>query len=119
MEALSQLEVVGVTILQDLKNYKQQLQSVIRIIISDLPMELDSLSLLKTWLQGHANLRPSWRHLFWVLREIKLSHLADQIESYLTGVSVERASSPNIDPRPDSEESEERGEEDKEEGETD
>ena len=56
------------------------------------------------WLQGRASLHPTWRHFFWVLREIKLNHLAEQIEVYLSGVAVEQAATSNLDPSPGSEE---------------
>ena len=120
MEALSHLEEMGVTIFNELEDYKQPLQSVIGIEIVDLPSELNSSSVLNAWLQGHANLRSTWRHFLWVLREIHvhLSHLADQIESCLSEASVEQTSSSNLGPTPESEEPEGREEEDKgEEGE--
>ena len=115
-KALSRLEKMGVTIFNELEDYKQALQSVIGIEINNLPN--DSFSVLNTWLQGRASLRPTWRHFFWALREIHLSHLADQIESFLSGASIEPRSSSNLGPSPESEESEGREEEDKgEEGE--
>ena len=113
MEALSRLEEIGITDLRELEAYKQPLQSVIGIEIVELPMNFISSSLLNMWLQGRASLRPTWRHFLWVLREIKLNHLAEQIEVYLSGVSIEQAATSNLDPSPV------REEEDKEkEGET-
>ena len=109
MEALSRLEGVGVTIFNKLEDYKQPLQSVIGIETVDVSAELNSFSILKTWLQGHANIRPTWKHFIWALREIQLSHLADQIESYLSGASVEQELSSNWSPTPGSEWREEEG----------
>ena len=113
MKALSRLEEIGVTVFNELEDYKQPLQSVIGIEIVDLPTELNSSSILSTWLQGRASLRPTWRHFIWALREIHLSHLADQIELYLCEASVEQASSFTLGPTPESEEPEKREEEDK------
>ena len=120
MEALSRLEGMGVTIFSELEDFKQPLQSVIGIDTVHVHRELIPFSILKTWLQGRANLRPTWRRFIWVLREIQLSHLADQIESYLTGASVEQELPSNLGPTPGSEELEGREEEGnyyKEEGE--
>ena len=111
VKALSWLEEMGDTIFNELDDYKQQLQSVIGIEIVDLPTELNSFSILNTWLQGRARLRPTWRHFFWALREIQLGHLADQIESCLSGWSIEQTSSFNLGPTPESEEPEWREEE--------
>jgi hypothetical protein len=61
----------------------------------DLPID-DSSSLLEMWVQGRASLRPTWRHFFWALREIKLNHLADQIEASLTGVAVEQVATSTV-----------------------
>ena len=105
MEALFRLEKVGIANLREIEAYKQPLQSAIGIEMVELPMEFNSFSLLKMWLQGHASLRPTWRHFFWVLREIKLNHLAEWIESFLKGVAAEQA---NLDQSPES------GEENKE-----
>ena len=111
MEALSRLEEIGITNLREIEAYKQQLQSVIGIV--ELPKEFNLFLLLNMWLQGHASLRPTWTHFFWVLREIKLNHLAKQIEVYLSGVVTEQAATSNLDPSPGSEE-----EDREEEGET-
>ena len=102
MEALSRLEEFGITYLRELEAYKQSLQSVIEIEVVELPTELNSL--LNMWLQGRASLHPTWRHFLWVLREIKLNHLADQIEACLSGVAVKQVASSNLDPSPASEE---------------
>ena len=104
MEALIRLEKIGITTLRELEAYKKTLQSVIGIEIVELSMELSSFSLLNMWLQGRASLRPTWRHFLWVLREIKLNHLVEQVEGYLSGVAVELAATSNVDPSPVSEE---------------
>ena len=104
MEALSRLEEINITNLGELETYKQPLQSVIGIKVVKFSMEFSSFSLLNMWLQGRASLRPKWRYFFWVLREIKLSHLAEQIEVYLSGVAVEQAATSDSDPSPGSEE---------------
>ena len=110
MEALTRLEEIGITNLRELDAHKQPLQSVIGI---EFPMEFNLSSLLNMWLQGRASLYPTWRHFLWVLREIKLNHLAKQIEGCLSRVSVEQAETSNLDPTTGNEE------EDKEkEGET-
>ena len=107
MEALFRLEQIGVTPLRELDPYIRPLQSVVGVDIS-----IDnSSSLLEMWVQGRASLRPTWRHFFWALREIKLNHLADQIEAFLNGVAVEQAATSILDVSPGSEERE-GGEED-------
>ena len=80
----------------------------------DLPIH-NSLSLLKMWIQGRASLRPTWRHFFWALREIKLNHLADQMETFLSGVAVDLTATSNLDVSPGSEETEGREEDNKQE----
>ena len=90
METLSRLEQIGIRALQELEAYKSQLQSVVGMENIDFPID-NSFSLLEMWVQGCASLRPTWRHFFWALREIKLNHLADQIEASLSGVAVEQA----------------------------
>ena len=90
METLSQLEQIGIRLLQEIEAYKSQLQSVVGMDNVDLPIDSSS-SLLEMWVQGRASLHPTWRHFFWALREIKLNHLADQIEASLSGVAVEQA----------------------------
>jgi hypothetical protein len=86
MESLSRLEQIGITSLREVEAYKSQLQSVVGMDEVELPIN-NSSSLLEMWVQGRASLRPTWRHFFWALREIKLNHLADQIEASLTGVA--------------------------------
>ena len=104
MEALSRLEKIGITNLRELEAYKQPLQSVIGIEIVTCKFPMEFKSLLTVWLQGRARLHPTWRHFLWVLREIKLNHLAEQIKVYLSGVAVEQAATSNLDPSPGSEE---------------
>jgi hypothetical protein len=114
METLSRLEQISITSLRELEAYKSQLQSVLGLDKVDLPIN-HSFSLLEMWIQGHASLRPTWRHFFWALREIKLNHLADQIEASLTGVAVEQAATSTSDVSPGSEETEGREEDNKQE----
>ena len=90
METLSRLEQIGIRPLRELEAYKRLLQSVVGMDNVDLIID-NSSSLLEMWIQGRASLRPTWRHFFWALREIKLNHLADQIEASLSGVAVEQA----------------------------
>ena len=90
MKTLSRLEQIGIRPLQELEAYKSQLQSVVGMDKVNLYRD-DSSSLLEMWVQGRASLRPTWRHFFWALREIKLNHLADQIEASLSGVAAEQA----------------------------
>ena len=90
MKTLSQLERIDIRPLRELEAFKSQLQSVVGMDKLDLPID-NSSSLLEMWVQGRASLRPTWRHFFWALREIKLTHLADQIEASLSGVAVEQA----------------------------
>ena len=111
-EALSRLEQFGVTTLRELDAHRSPLQSVVGMDKVDLPID-NSSSLLEMWIQGHASLRPTWRHFFWALREIKLNHLADQIEAFLSGVAVEQAATSNLDVSPGSEETERREEDNK------
>ena len=105
MEALSRLEQFGITPLEELEAYKRPLESVVGMDKVDLPID-NSFSLLEMWVQGRASLRPTWRHFFWALREIKLNHLADQIEAFLSGVVVEQAATSNLDVSSGSEETE-------------
>jgi hypothetical protein len=88
METLSRLEQIGITSLRELEAYKSQLQSVVGMDKVDPPID-DLSSLLEMWVQGRASLRPTWRHFFWALREIKLNDLADEIEASLSPVSEE------------------------------
>ena len=111
MEALSQLELFGVTPLRELEAYKTPLQSVTGMDKVDIPTHVDdSFSLLEIWLRGHASLRPTWRHFFWALREIKLNHLVDQIEAFLSGAAVDQAATSDLDVSPGSEGTEGREE---------
>jgi hypothetical protein len=114
METLSRLEQIGITSLRELEFYKSQLQSVVGMDKVVLPIN-HSFSLLEMWIQGRASLRPTWRHFFWALREIKLNHLADQIEASLSGVAVEQAAASTLDVSPGSEETEGREEDNKQE----
>jgi hypothetical protein len=114
IETLSRLEQIGITSLRELEAYKSQLQSVVGMDKVDLPIVNSSL-LLEMWVQECASLRPTWRHFFWALREIKLNHLADQIEASLSGVTVEQAASSNLDVSPGSEETEGREEDNRQE----
>ena len=82
LRALSRLEAAGLTVTKALGENKDSLASVIGI---DIPTNLDSSTLLKVWLEGSDNLRPTWRHLLWALREIILHKLADQCEALLIG----------------------------------
>lgn len=116
MKVLFWLEKIGVTIFNELDDYKQPLQSMIGI---DSPAGFNSFSTLNMWLQGRTRLRPTWRHFVWALREIQLSHCADQIEYHVRVKYIEQpASSSNFGPTPESEEPEGREEENqREEGE--
>ena len=118
MEALSQLERVGISIFNELEDYKEPLQSVIGIEVVNFPTELNSFAILNTWLQGHASLHPTWRHLVWALRELHLSHLSDLLEPYIyvSRESIEQAESSILDPSLESDEPE--GIEEAEEGES-
>ena len=111
MEALSRLEHIGITPLRELEAYKTPLQSVTGMDKVNLPTHVDdSFSLLEMWVQGHAGLHPTWRYFFWALREIKLNHLADQIEASLSGVVVDQARTSDLDVSPGSERTEGREE---------
>ena len=102
MKAISRLEQFGIASFREIDAYKSPLQSVVGMDEVDLPID-NSFSLLEMWVQGHASLRPTWRYFFWALREIKLNHLADQIEAFLSGVAVEQAATSNLDVSPGSE----------------
>ena len=115
MEALSQLEQIGIMSLTELEAYKRPLQSVVGVDKVDLPIDNSFSALLKRWVQGRASLRPTWRHFFWALREIKLNHLANQIEAFLSGAAVEQAATSNLDVSPGSEKTEGREEDSQQE----
>ena len=109
MEAISRLEQFSTKSLVELEAHKRPLQSVVGMDKVDLPID-NSFSLLEMWIQRRASLRPTWRHFFWALREIKLNHLADQIEALLSGATVEQAATSNLDVNPGSDETEGREE---------
>ena len=114
METFYELEYIGIIPLRELEAFKGSLQSVVGMN-EDLSIE-NSWSLLEMWVKGHASLHPTWRHFFWVLREINLNHLANQIEAFLSGVAVEQAAISNLDTViPGSLEKEEREEDNKQE----
>ena len=109
MVALRELEGFGVINLNNLERYAKQLNDVVGIEGTDRTY-FNLSFLLVRWIQGHASLDPTWRHLFWALRETKLSHFANQVESCLNGVVAEQGTSSNLDPNPDRERSERGGE---------
>ena len=106
MKALHGLENIGIINLNNIKRYTKQLNDAVGIEATDLALS----SLLEMWIQGCASLDPTWRHFFWVLRETKLSHFANQVESCLNGVVAEQERSSNLDPNTDREGSERGGE---------
>ena len=112
MEAISRLDQFGTKSLAELETHKRRLQSVVGMDKVDLPVD-NSFSLLEMWVQGRASLHPTWKHFFWALREIKLNHLADQIEAFLSGVAVEQAATSNLDVSPGIEVTEGREEDNK------
>ena len=113
MEALSQFERIGIS-LKELEAYKTALLSVTGVDQVDLTA-LNSFSLLKMWVQGRASIHPTWRHFIWALREIKLNNLADQIESFFSGVAVEKATISILDVSTESEQRDGREEDSKQE----
>ena len=80
MEILSMLNEAGVIRLQEIEAHTQHLQSIIKV--KHIEANKGYNSLLRLWSEGHGSLHPTWRHLFWVLRELKLNHMADQLESH-------------------------------------
>ena len=108
---LNELERVGVINLRDLEKHKIQLADAVGIKAADLTKSDSSSRFFEMWIKGHAKLRPTWRHLFWALREIKLVHIADHIEHFFSGMTTEQETNSDVDPGPRSEESEGRGEE--------
>ena len=109
MVALCELERFGVLNLNDLETYTEQLNDAVGIEATDFTY-FSLSSLLEMWIQGCASLDPTWRHFFWALREAKLSHFANQIESYLSGVVAEQETTSNLHPNTDIEGSERGGE---------
>ena len=112
---LHRLENFNITLSKELENSKELFQSVIGIEIDSLPTEIDSFTILRMWVKERARIRPTWRHLLWALRKIKLGHLADQCEVLFDGV-IEKAEFSNLDIHLDPEEPERREREEKEEG---
>ena len=94
VEALSRLEQIGFIILTELETCQGPFKSVTGMEKADLPINTDSFSLLETWVKQQC---PTWMNFFWVLREIKLNHLADQIEAALGVVTVEQVTTSNLD----------------------
>jgi hypothetical protein len=82
MKILSMLNEAGVIQLQEIEPHTQRLQSIIKVKHVHIKANKGYNSLLHLWNEGHGSLHPTWRHLFWVLREIKLNHMADQLESH-------------------------------------
>lgn len=87
MKVLSMLDKAHIIQLQEIETHVQQLQSIIKVKHIDANKGYNSL--LNLWIKGHSSLHPTWRHLFWVLREIKLNHMADQIESYFQLLAID------------------------------
>ena len=87
MKVLSMLNEAGIIRLQEIDSHIQELQSIIKVKHIEANKGYDSL--LRLWIEGHGSLHPTWRHLFWVLREIKLNHIADQIESHFQLLAVD------------------------------
>lgn len=87
MKVLSMLNEAGIINLQEIEAHTQQLQSIIKVKHFEANKGYDSL--LRLWIKGHGGLHPTWRHLFWVLREIKLNHMADQIESHFHLLAID------------------------------
>ena len=111
LKALSLLEQIGNTSLRELRAYKKPLQSVTGVDIS-----IDSsIEILIKWVQGCGSLHPTWRNFFWVLKEIKLNHIADQIEALFSGMAVDQAATSDLDVSSESEETEGREEDHKQE----
>ena len=112
--SLSHLKLIDDMSLREIEAYKRPLQSVMGMDEVDLPID-NLFSLLEMWVQGRASLRPTWRHFLWALREIKLNHLADQMEAFLSGVAVEQVATSNLGISPKSEETKGRKEDNKQE----
>ena len=112
MKVIFCLEQIGPNSFAELEAHKKLLQSVVGLDNVDLPID-NSFSLLEMWVQGRASLRPTWRHFFWALREIKLNHLANQTEAFLNGVAIEQTATSNLDVSSESEETERREEDNK------
>lgn len=109
MKSFGELEAVGVVNLRDIEKHKEQFANAVGIEAADLMKFYSFLQLLEMWIKGQAKLRPTWRHFLWILREIKLAHIADRIEHYFSGIVTD------VDPNPKNKESERSREE--EEGE--
>ena len=109
MVALRELEGFGAIDLKTLENSKIQLNDAVGIEATDLT-SISLSSLLEIWIQGRASIDPTWRHLVWALRQTKLYHFANQVESYLNGVVAEQEMSSNLDPNADRDGSERGGE---------
>ena len=111
VKSLTRLERLGVINLEDLEMHKMQLANAVGIEAADLNISDSSLQLLEMWIKGPSKLRPTWRHFFWALREIKIAHIADHIEHYFSGMMAEQETPSEVDPSSRSEESERREEE--------
>ena len=87
MKVLSMLDEARIIQLQEIETHAQQLQSIIKVKHVEANKGYDSL--LNLWIEGHGSLHPTWRHLFWILREIKLNNMADQIESHFQLLTID------------------------------
>ena len=111
VKSLNKLAAVGVINLRNLEKHERELANAVGIEAADLTKSDSSLQLLEMWIKGRAKLRPTWRHFFWALREIKLAHIADHMEHYFSRMVTEQETPSDVDPSPRSEESVRRGEE--------
>ena len=48
------------------------------------------ITLLDTWLNGGGNVPPTWKNLLSLIRQLHLDDLAQQVETYLSGVTAEQ-----------------------------
>ena len=89
VKSIDRLERVGGINLKDIGKRKKLFAETVGIEAAEPMRSYSPLQLFEMWIKGRAELHPTWRHLFWALREMKLDHVADQIEKFLNGIATE------------------------------
>ena len=90
--ALYLLEAAGIPLLRSLNSYTKRIATILDPSSSKVDPNLTNLkSLLDLWLkQSFKHLPPTWGKLLEVIRHLPLDDLAQQTESYLNSIPVDK-----------------------------
>ena len=90
--ALYLLEAAGIPLLSSLNSYTKRIATILDPSSSKINPNLSSLkSLLDLWLkQNFKHLPPTWGNLLEVVRRLPLDDLAQQTETYLNNIPVDK-----------------------------